>query len=116
MVDCASLVQSTRVDARHARRCLTFDNVDDNARSKRLISLSFVRFTCCKVLVSSNRSCDKEGVSSFYCFFLSEVFRNLILKAESGERAVKALSLLLQRLIEVLLDEHDAAMVSRKRG
>ena len=39
----------------------------------------------------------------FLCFLLSEGFRDLIQKAESGERAVKALPLLLQHLTAIWL-------------
>ena len=38
----------------------------------------------------------------FLWFLLSEGFRDLILKAESGERAVKAFSLLSQHLVETI--------------
>ena len=73
-------------------------------------------FKCWKVWSPVINHATMRMVLVFLFFLLSEGFRDLILKAESGERAVKAFSLLLQRLIEVILDEHDAAMVSRKRG
>ena len=49
-----------------------------------------------------NESCDCEDVSCvLFSFSFSEGFRDLILKLESAERAVKVFSLLLQELMTI---------------
>ena len=52
-------------------------------------------------LATCNQSCDSEDVSCVFSASFSLGFRDLILKLESAERAVKVFSLLLQDLMTI---------------